>query len=265
MSKDSFSFKKAIHSSEDEYYEKNITWGPIWSIVLTVSIYFLTQIFAIIIFTIYFKLLHWNSKESNDWLSNSVIGQFSYVLIVEVASISIIAAFLRWKKSTFKFIGLVKFKYKDIVYSLCGFLVYIISFYAIALLISYFVKSFNINQSQSIGFQHVQGSSALVITFLSLVVLPPVAEEIIFRGFLFSGLRTKLKFIYAALFTSLIFAAPHLLESKSGGLLWIAGLDTFILSMVSSFLREKTRGLWSSIILHSIKNGVAFIGLFLIH
>ena len=140
-----------------------------------------------------------------------------------------------------------------------------VSFYSLALILGALIKSFNINQEQNVGFQSVNGNFGLILAFISLVVLPPIAEEIIFRGYLFSGLRTKIKFIYAALLTSLIFAMPHLIESKDGGILWIAGLDTFILSMVSSALREKTRSLWSSMLLHSFKNGVAFVGLFLIH
>jgi len=264
MSKDSSSHIEKIWANPDEYYEKNIKWGPVWSISLTILIYFLSQIITIFILSVIFRLMHWNVQRSNDWLSNSVIGQFFSVLLVESLSIGAIYAFLKWKKSKFKYIGVVKIRFMDLLSALSGFLVYMFSFYLIAMLMSVFIKSFDINQQQNVGFQSVNGNFGLLLAFISLVVLPPLAEEIIFRGFLFSGLRTKMKFIYAALITSLIFAMPHLIESKNGGILWIAGLDTFILSMVSSYLREKTRGLWSSILLHSFKNGVAFIGLFLI-
>ena len=42
-------------------------------------------------------------------------------------------------------------------------------------------------------------------------------------------------------------------------------LDTFILSLVLIYLREKTGGLWASITLHAFKNGVAFVALFALH
>ena len=264
MSKDSSS-KDIIWKNPDDYYKENIHWGPIWSIFLTVLIYFVSQIITIFILSLIFHFMHWSSKKSNDWLSSSVVGQFFSVLLVEFLSLGTIYAFLRWKKTSFKKIGLVKIKLKDVFTALTGFLIYMVSFYSLALILGALIKSFNINQEQNVGFQSVNGNFGLILAFISLVVLPPIAEEIIFRGYLFSGLRTKIKFIYAALLTSLIFAMPHLIESKDGGILWIAGLDTFILSMVSSALREKTRSLWSSMLLHSFKNGVAFVGLFLIH
>jgi len=71
--------------------------------------------------------------------------------------------------------------------------------------------------------------------------------------------------LWATLVTSLLFAVPHLLEGGSGGLLYVAGLDTFILSLFLVYLREKTGGLWSSMILHAIKNGTAFMVLFVLH
>ena len=58
--------------------------------------------------------MHWSSKKSNDWLSSSVVGQFFSVLLVEFLSLGTIYAFLRWKKTSFKKIGLVKIKLKDV-------------------------------------------------------------------------------------------------------------------------------------------------------
>jgi membrane protease YdiL (CAAX protease family) len=97
------------------------------------------------------------------------------------------------------------------------------------------------------------------------VVLPPVVEETVFRGFLFTGIRNRLKPVAAALITSLLFAVPHLLESgQSGSLLWVAGIDTFTLSLVLCYLRHKTDSLWPGIFLHALKNGIAFVALYVV-
>jgi membrane protease YdiL (CAAX protease family) len=48
-------------------------------------------------------------------------------------------------------------------------------------------------------------------------------------------------------------------------LLYIAAIDTFTLSLILVYLREKTGGLWSSMGLHAIKNGIAFVSLFIVH
>ena len=99
--------------------------------------------------------------------------------------------------------------------------------------------------------------------FISLVVLPPIVEEILVRGFLYTSLRKYLPRIWAVIIASALFAAAHLPEGNSGaGLLWVAAVDTFILSAVLIYLREKTDKLWASMMVHGMKNGIAFLSLF---
>jgi membrane protease YdiL (CAAX protease family) len=119
----------------------------------------------------------------------------------------------------------------------------------------------NLDQKQELGFDAVVGTIERLMAFVSLVVLPPIVEEVMFRGFLFAGLRKKLPFPAVALLVSLIFASLHLLEG-SGGLLWVAGIDTFVLSLVLCYVREKTGNLWAGIAVHMLKNCVAFLYLY---
>ena len=123
----------------------------------------------------------------------------------------------------------------------------------------------NVNQQQDIGFTNVHGAGALILTFISLVILPPLAEEIMVRGFLYSTLKKAMPALSAVLLTSALFAAAHLPEGGAAGPLYIAALDTFVLSLVLIYLREKTGSLWGSITLHATKNGIAFVALFALH
>ena len=125
--------------------------------------------------------------------------------------------------------------------------------------------SLNVHQKQQLGFQDASGGLKLALTFVSLCVLPPLVEETVFRGFMFTTLRGKLKFVWAALITSLIFASAHLEFGSGQPLLWVAALDTFTLSMVLCYLRQKTDSLWPGILLHSLKNCIAFVTLFVLH
>ena len=131
-------------------------------------------------------------------------------------------------------------------------------------LVSHFVPSLNVNQHQDIGFTNVHGFAPLLFTFISLVILPPITEEIMVRGFLYSSLKKGMPTIAAVIVTSAIFASAHLPEGGAAGPLYIAALDTFVLSLVLIFLREKTGSLWASITLHAFKNGVAFVALFVL-
>jgi hypothetical protein len=84
------------------------------------------------------------------------------------------------------------------------------------------------------------------------------------RGFLFSSLKRGMTVVVAAIVTSSIFAIAHLQFGSDAPLLWLAAIDTFVLSLVLCYLRQKTGSLWPCIGLHMIKNGLAFTVLFLI-
>jgi membrane protease YdiL (CAAX protease family) len=84
------------------------------------------------------------------------------------------------------------------------------------------------------------------------------------RGFLYSSLKKAMPVGLAAVSVSLLFAAAHLPEGGAAGPLYIAAIDTFILSLVLVYLREKTGSLWASITLHALKNGIAFVALFVV-
>jgi membrane protease YdiL (CAAX protease family) len=77
------------------------------------------------------------------------------------------------------------------------------------------------------------------------------------RGYLYSGLRSKLKYLPALLITSLLFGAAHLSENDSG-LLWSGALDTFLLSVVLVYLRENTGALYAGMLVHMANNVIAF-------
>lgn len=241
-----------------------VPWKPWLGVVFVVAIYYASQLFGGLVVSVYPFLHHWSRSQTIDWLNNSTVGQFAYILLAEAVILGVLYLFLRRYRCTFATIGLKRPRWRDAAYGLMAAPVY----YAIYLLtvgvISHFVPELNVTQQQNIGFTDVHGALALSLTFISLVVLPSITEEIMVRGFLYSSLKKATKIIPAALLTSLIFAAAHLPEGGPAGPLYIAALDTFILSLVLIYLREKTGSLWASITLHGIKNSVAFVSLFVL-
>jgi membrane protease YdiL (CAAX protease family) len=242
-----------------------VPWNPWLGVLFVVVIYYAAQLFGGLAVSIYPYLHHWTHAQADNWLNNSTAAQFFYILLAETVILAVLYLFLKKYRSTFATIGLLRPRWRDLGYGLLA----VPAYYAIYLLtvgvISHFVPSLNVDQRQNIGFTDVHGALALSLTFISLVILPPLAEEIMVRGFLYSSLKKAMKILPAALLTSLIFAAAHLPEGGAAGPLYIAALDTFILSLVLIYLREKTGSLWASITLHGIKNFVAFISLFVIH
>lgn len=110
------------------------------------------------------------------------------------------------------------------------------------------------NQPQDVGFSSLNTSFDRIIAFITLVVVAPIAEEIIFRGGVYSKLRKVMPAILAMLLVSVAFAIMH------GQ--WNAALATFALSMVFCAQREITGTIYAGIISHMINNALAFYTMF---
>jgi uncharacterized protein len=241
-----------------------VSWNPWGGVAFTLIVFYAAQLVAGILLYLYPLLRHWPASRTSDWF-NTVAAQFVFIVMAETLTIGAIYWFLRRRKLGLSAIGLKKPRWIDAGYALAAVIPYYILYILTVGVASSLDKGLNVNQQQQLGFNNVQGGPALVMTFISLVVLPPLAEEIMVRGFLYSSLKKAMRMRYAVILTSALFAAAHLPEGGSAGPLYIAALDTFVLSLVLIYLREKTGSLWASIGLHAIKNGIAFVALFVLH
>jgi membrane protease YdiL (CAAX protease family) len=242
-----------------------VPWRPWLGVLFLIFIYYASQIAAGIVLSIYPGLRHWSHAETFQWLDNSVGAQFVFILLAEGLSLGAIYLFLRRYKLGFAAIGLKKPRWSDLGYGLLAVPAYLTLYFVTIAVVSHLVPGLDVNQQQEIGFDNVAGALPLIMTFISLVILPPLAEEIMVRGFLYSTLKKALPTAGAVILTSLLFAGAHLPEGGAAGPLYIAALDTFVLSLILIYLREKTGSLWASITLHACKNGVAFLALFVFH
>ncbi len=123
---------------------------------------------------------------------------------------------------------------------------------------------FNASEIQELGFSvYVMGVDRIV-AFITLVVIAPIAEEIIFRGWLYGKMREilskkvsdKTSMIFSIFLVSLSFGIIHLQ--------WNVGVNVFAMSIVLCGLREITGTIYSGILLHMLKNGVAFYLLYVL-
>lgn len=150
-----------------------------------------------------------------------------------------------------KLLGLTRLlEWRDILFAILAFVVYLAGSVAVQAIATRLAPGFDPTQAQDLPFSKVLSDSNRIIVFLALVVVAPVAEEVVFRGYLFGTLRRSTRVWVAALVTSIVFGVIHLQVN--------VGLDVLVLSLVSCFLRYKTGSLWASILLHMFKNGLAF-------
>ena len=97
-----------------------------------------------------------------------------------------------------------------------------------------------------------ESNLGLIFLFLAVVVMAPIGEEIVFRGFLQKFLEEHWKDVTKAIiFTSLFYAMIHFNPY------WT--IQIYLLSVILGFLSWKTKSIIPSIILHSINNGMAFM------
>lgn len=229
-----------------------------------IFLYFFSQTVSAVAIGVYAGLQHWSAAQIGYWVDNSITVQFVYSLLFDgmlVLGVALVLRLLKWGWSA---IGLSKPLLWHVFLGVIAAVPYYLILTVAIAVVSALVPSFNPSQKQEIGFQTAQGTVPLIMTFISLVVLAPLAEEVTMRGLLYTGLKRWLPRLGAGLAVSLLFAAAHLVEGGAAGPLWVGAIDTFILSLVLISLREMTGNLWAGIVLHAVKNTVAFVSLFLI-
>lgn len=123
---------------------------------------------------------------------------------------------------------------------------------------------FDAEQAQEVGFSIYLTGFEKIVAFLILVVVAPIAEELIFRGWLYGKLRPMLSekmsdrtsMIISIFLVSLLFGIVHMQ--------WNVGVNVFAMSIVLCGLREITGTIYAGILMHMIKNGVAFYLLYVL-
>lgn len=96
------------------------------------------------------------------------------------------------------------------------------------------------------------------LTAVAVVSIIPFIEELLFRGFLQSWLKTTFGRSVAILVTSLIFASFHF--SFSQGIENIEFISSlFLLSCFLGFVKERQQSLWASVGLHMTFNFVSIL------
>ncbi len=244
---------------------RGVKWKALVAILSVGFLYFATQLVAGIFIYLYPSLQGWTDSQTDTWLASSVYAQFFYVFLTEIMLILSLGGLLKLYAWNWRTIGLTKPKLSHIGTGIIAVVPYLLLYVVIVSVVQQIYPSLNVEQEQQIGFGDTQGLIELILIFISLVILPPLVEEITMRGFLYSGLRTAFSKIISALVVSVIFGLAHLSQGGEAGPLWIGFIDTFTLSLVLVFLREKTGNLWAGITLHAVKNGIAYVSLFILN
>jgi membrane protease YdiL (CAAX protease family) len=92
-----------------------------------------------------------------------------------------------------------------------------------------------------------------VLSALSNIVMAAIMEELIMRGWLYTGLRAKLSVWPTILITSVIFALMHSISSVQDI------LATLPLGVAAGYLRERTGSVRAAMAFHMLHNGAIYV------
>ncbi len=215
--------------------------------------FFIAQFLLVIVIDV-LKSVGISFAGANQNVANSILAALIYML-----TIAIVIGFpwlVKKYRTTKEDIGLTRLPtWMDIGLAPAGFIVYFLGSMLLLYLCSLVFPGLNLNQAQETGFGGVFHNYELLLAFFTLVVLAPFAEEVLFRGYLYGKLRQRVPMWVAVLLTSVLFGVIH------GQ--WNVGLDVFILSIVMCALREITGNIWAGMLVHMIKNSIAFYIIFI--
>lgn len=184
-------------------------------------------------------------------VTNTVFSVISYILaIIIIIILPPIISKNRLQKSSRESLGLRGLPtWTDIGLAPIGYAISLLLASGLTALFNLFTW-FNANEAQNLGYSPYLVGTERGLAFVMLAIIAPIAEEIIFRGWLYGKLRIKIPKWVAILVTSLVFGLIHLQ--------WNVGVTVFCMSIVTCILREITGTIYAGMLVHMLSNGVAF-------
>jgi len=118
---------------------------------------------------------------------------------------------------------------------------------------------------QQIAFDNLTLQIEYAVAFVTLVIMAPFAEELLFRGYFLGRMKEKTGKWVALIVTALVFGGMHLIGTTQTGIVlqWAAAADTFAMALVAGSLRLLSGSIWAGVLLHAMKNAIAYYFLFI--
>lgn len=227
------------------WLQRRKLWWVLWPLVVVGAVFGARYIAIAVV-----QLAHFVTPL---FTGNTIVGEQWFRVVALIAAVGMamgVSLIVAGQKLSRKLIGIHRLpNWQDIGLGVAGFVIYA----AVATILLAVLKSLSlvdIDQLQTIGSTGVYGMDRMMV-FVALTIVVPFVEELLFRGYLYGRLRGAHAPLWlSASITSLTFGVLH------GQ--WNVGIDVFCLSMVACYLREQTGTVWPGVIMHMIKNMIAF-------
>ena len=233
-------------------------YHPVSAVVLSLVIGFILPVIAAVFLGITFSLLGTSGADSafEIWMQQNPVevsffsdekiiifpveNAVNYLLTVPLQIWFIFWLLKRKKIDLSKNLGLYHFDRNALIYSLVAWLI-------LYIVLTVYGYVFQITPPEE--FIQLMKATPFVLNFLMVVICAPIVEELLFRGFLFSQLRTTKLGIYGSIIlTSLIWTSIHLQYDL------LLLIPIFFLGLLLGYLMHKYNSLYLVIIVHAVHN-----------
>jgi hypothetical protein len=162
---------------------------------------------------------------------------------VQVGMLALAARLARWPAGDY--LGLVRPAAGPALIAIAVLVVFLLGYDALTYLLGRdIVTPFQVDT-----YRTARDSGTLSLLWLTFVVVAPVAEEIMFRGFLFRGwVRSERSAIPVILVISLLFAAIHVQYD------WFGMLQVFFIGLLLAIARWRSGSTLLTILMHMLAN-----------
>lgn len=183
--------------------------------------------------------------------TGDIVASFQLTVLDALAGLALIWLVLRKYKVGWDTLGLRKFSPLKATLMIAGtFVAFFLIAWVALVATKILLPGFDPNQEQVNEFTKAVTGNAKLISFFALVVIPPIVEEILFRGFMFAAFSGKVGIFFGALFSSLLFGFAHLQAN--------VGVYTVVLGLLLCFMYKKTNSIIPGMLLHMLNNYVAY-------
>ena len=191
------------------------------------------------------------------FIDSAQAGDLAAAFALDVIDVGIglglVWAYLRYYRVTWQTVGWRKVGlWKSAGYLLAILVIFIVMANVALIVLQALVPGFDANQAQNNEFTQSAGSNRN-LALIALVLLPPIFEETIFRGFIFPAIAKRTGVIWGAVLSSAIFGIAHGQPNLF--------VYTTILGLLLCFMYLRLRSIVPGILLHMLNNYLAFLSI----
>ena len=115
-----------------------------------------------------------------------------------------------------------------------------------------YIGAFGEPSPPDIGVTWESSTLSIVLVLLSTVIIGPIAEELMFRGYVLDSIRKIHGDVLGIILSALLFGMIHFFDPYTVGMATLGGV-------LYGYIRVKTGSLWPSVVSHMIWNAMAMV------